>query len=848
MMKLLATDISSPSGTASYDAQRVYSTMFPSPPVQVSIMVSSKSTAPIINVHEMDLSTPLTAAARSVSESLDNITMKYQHACTNISYTSFFTTVGMVPQWPAFPKLHNITEEILSSVFEETFFNAAGTSMLAIASVATCNSQTVTTACVGSDSYCDPVQDLQNDLLDFVNNALPASAEGAELEAQVISLPLIYEASMAGIDSTMDISTATFPIALLVLGIMLCNARLLLLPILTIVGVLGSSILLVYPIASATQVSTSATSLMIAVALAMSIDYALFILSRLMTELRSGHEMAMAIDITLRTSGRTVLVSGSCLTLCFLTMLVVPVSAISTMGLAAAFTVVFAVLVSLTLTPVLLLSFPRFFGSTRLCGLSVDSCCCTKDTSCCAKETDWCQKMSAAATPCSWWPSRGLWAALGERVQRCPWVVLVLVVMIGVAVPFVIKLVEFKYTIGMLPMLPSSDSTTGALDALQDSFGTGAIFPSKLIVVPPEKTSMTDVKSQWLNASCAALEQIASAVNVDGYPMTLSNFTGIMTIGGRCVSDIGERAGGLSAEQILVNLINGAFNFNNADSTATEISISLKIDPFSTEGQEWITQMRTAMDAATQIGSVTVGAFYLTGTGPQQMDAANATFAAFPLLIGLVVVVIIVVFGLAFKSVVVPIRAAITVIWMLVLTFGAASFAYPGAIFWMSPCIAFAVVVGLGLDYDVFFMETVMENVHRQGMNANEAVLAALESTGNLISAAGVIMAIAFAALLLGSTPALYQIGFFLVVGVIIDCFISTKLVIPGLMALLPSTVNLWPTKPNAEAASGTKVQRTTSAPMMERLVDCGPIMRTFSKQHGKNASPAEPPLGDANV
>jgi len=144
---------------------------------------------------------------------------------------------------------------------------------------------------------------------------------------------------------------------------------------------------------------------------------------------------------------------------------------------------------------------------------------------------------------------------------------------------------------------------------------------------------------------------------------------------------------------------------------------------------------------------------------------------------------------------------------MLAIVFGGAVFIYQngalqwlglaafqpegGALFWMSPCIAFSVVVGLGLDYDVFFTESVIE-AYDGGATAREAVITALAHTGNVICAAGVIMAIAFGALLFGSS-ALNQIAFLLCFGVLIDCFITTKLIIPAICGLLSTKANFWP-------------------------------------------------------
>ena len=120
------------------------------------------------------------------------------------------------------------------------------------------------------------------------------------------------------------------------------QVRLLLVPLLCIVCTLAAAILTMYPVSRAMTVSGQAPSLMVASALAMSIDYSLFLLSRFAEEVQAGHGAARAVEIMLATSGHTVAVSGGTLTLCFLGMILMPVHAIQTMGLAAAITVVYA--------------------------------------------------------------------------------------------------------------------------------------------------------------------------------------------------------------------------------------------------------------------------------------------------------------------------------------------------------------------------------------------------------------------------------------------------------------------------------------------------------------------------
>jgi len=114
------------------------------------------------------------------------------------------------------------------------------------------------------------------------------------------------------------------------------------------------------------------------------------------------------------------------------------------------------------------------------------------------------------------------------------------------------------------------------------------------------------------------------------------------------------------------------------------------------------------------------------------------------------------------------------------------------ALFWLSPTITLAILVGLGLDYDIFLMDSVMEH-WQEGKDARSAVIAALDQAGTIISAAGIIMFLAFSAMLASTTPMLNQVGFMLCVGVLLDCFVTTKVTIPTLMALVPDNANFWP-------------------------------------------------------
>mmetsp|Transcript_28884 Transcript_28884/g.70314 ORF Transcript_28884/g.70314 Transcript_28884/m.70314 type:complete len:881 (+) Transcript_28884:59-2701(+) len=844
-MKQLDTGVNPPPGSLSYDAKGKLQDAFGVPPVMLTALVRSRSGAPIINVtshgppylhlpsnlpippyspiadilHKLNLSsnissgnTPLSPAARNISRDLLERSLTLKGTCKT-SFASFWDVNTLARTFPALVEAFGLFSE-------HTLFNGNGSSTLMVTTITDCGGKPVDNVCVGHDDYCQPIQTLTDQFKDYAS----AYAAHDDLQILITSFPEISLAVLGGISSTLDASTMTLPVALLVLAIMLANARLLLCTLVNIACCIAATILVMYPVSLCTDVSSEAPSLMIAVALALSIDYSLFLLSRFSEEVSAGQTVEAAVDIMLATSGHTVLVSGTTLCLCFLGMLCIPVSTISSMGLAAAVTVTMAIGLALTLSPALLLTFPVFFTSSRTFGLTLDGCCRAASSPADAplahlsgsltaeghaNEAEPPPETSSTHDPVAdealsspFKPRaapRGCWARVGSWSQRFS--ILILLAAVGIVVPFGIVLPSFDYVEGVLPMLPHDNDATVAFVALQQSFGVGTVFPNTLLLRPPKGTDVAS--AAWLEKACASLHRVARDVSnsladkdID-YAMSFSDFTGLMVQHGVCTAAL------VDAFPPVGKLLSSRYVSNGA----TKVSVSLKLNPFTRDGQQWIKAVRDAL--AHESERPEVGTLVLSGIGPEQMDGADATFHAFPLMILVTLLIVTVVIGVAFQSVIVPIRAVICIVWMLAIVFGAAILIYQkgalewlgipafqpqgGALFWMSPCIAFSIVVGLGLDYDVFFTESIVE-AYDKGATAKEAVVEALAHTGNIICAAGIVMAIAFGALMFGSS-ALNQIAFLLCFGVLIDCFVTTKLIIPAVCSLLSTKKNFWPRK-----------------------------------------------------
>jgi putative drug exporter of the RND superfamily len=115
------------------------------------------------------------------------------------------------------------------------------------------------------------------------------------------------------------------------------------------IGLLGISLATAF-----TELSSTTTSLAAMLGLAVGIDYALFIVSRYRTNVVDGMEMEAAVGHAGGTSGSAVVFAGSTVAIALAALSVCGIPFLTAMGLAAAGTVVFAVLIALTLVPALL--------------------------------------------------------------------------------------------------------------------------------------------------------------------------------------------------------------------------------------------------------------------------------------------------------------------------------------------------------------------------------------------------------------------------------------------------------------------------------------------------------------
>jgi RND superfamily putative drug exporter len=188
----------------------------------------------------------------------------------------------------------------------------------------------------------------------------------------------------------------------------------------------------------------------------------------------------------------------------------------------------------------------------------------------------------------------------------------------------------------------------------------------------------------------------------------------------------------------------------------------------------------------------------LGGLAPEERDFVHAVYGNFPYVLGFVVLLTILLLMRAFRSLLLPIKAALLNLVSLGAAYGIIVFIFQNGhgsqaiwnvpathsiIPWI-PLMIFAFLFGLSMDYEVFMLTRMREAYDETG-DTNAAVALGLARTGKLVTSAALVLMFAF--FVLSSSPGvdIKQFGIGLAAGIIFDATVIRALLVPALMRLM---------------------------------------------------------------
>jgi len=568
--------------------------------------------------------------------------------------------------------------------------------------------------------------------------AKPAEAAGLEVQTggqlgQKVSKPSTESSELIGIIAAMLILTFTFGtvVAMLV-------------PIITAIFALLTTLAIIRILGHVVTVPTVAPTLATMIGLGVGIDYALFIVTRHLRGLNDGLEMDESIARAAATSGGAVFFAGCTVTIALVSLAVAGIPLVTTMGLMAAIAVVVAVIAALTLLPAALALLGPRIGSLRV-----------------------------RRPPSEEQARTGMWSRWANEIAKFP--AIAGLAALAILIPLSIPLLSLN--LGQQDTAALSTSTTArqAYDLISQNFGPGTNGPLIIAVslgspakAPSSASGSSGSSSSGSSSSSSQSDARAGDPRLATLQKDISSTPGVAAVTPIQIDQAGTSA--------FFNVIS---KHGPAEDQTTHLVDTLRESVIP--GAEKGTNMRADVGGSTAAYD----------------DLASKISSKLPLQIVVVIALSFLLLVLAFRTVVIPPQAAL----MNVLSIGA-SYGVLTAVFqygWLShviglqgavpivsyvPLFMFAILFGLSMDYEVFLVSQIEEHVHA-GEDNRSSVVSGLVTSARVITAAAAIMVFVFGSFVLNGDPTIKQFGVGLAVAVILDATVVRCLLVPALMLLM---------------------------------------------------------------
>ncbi|MFB7414336.1 MMPL family transporter [Streptomyces sp. NPDC056121] len=512
------------------------------------------------------------------------------------------------------------------------------------------------------------------------------------------------------------------------------------LPLLTAIIGVGIGVSGIAALGSVLNLSGTTSTLAMMIGLAVGIDYALFIVSRYRAEIAEGREPEEAAGRAAGTAGSAVVFAGLTVIVALAGLSVVNIPMLTKMGLAAAATVAIAVLIALTMIPALL-GFAGKRALRRKDRKNLKSRADSKD----GKDRGLTKPGASHGTTDAESTKPNLGTRWARLVLRRP----VTVLLIGVLGLGAVAVPATSLELGLPDEGASAPDTTQrkAYDLLSESFGAGFNGPL-MVTVDTGGTKDAAAAAKTVGTSLAKVDGVAAVTPASVNP---AGDTAIITV----VPTTGP-----------------------SDHRTEEL-------------------VRTIRSKASGLEADTKSDVLVTGQTAMTIDFSQTLDDALLPYLGLVVGLAFLLLMLVFRSVLVPLKAALGFLLSVAAALGAVVAVFqwgwladvvgvdqPGPIMSMMPIFMIGVVFGLAMDYEVFLV-TRMREAYVHGARPAEAVVTGFKHGGRVVGAAAVIMISVFSGFIMENDDMIKMMGFGLAIAVFFDAFVVRMAIVPAVLALL---------------------------------------------------------------
>lgn len=553
-------------------------------------------------------------------------------------------------------------------------------------------------------------------------------------------------------------------------------------PLVTAIVAVGVSMLGLFSLSQAIDLTNTAPVLAVMLGLAVGIDYSLFIINRYRTYVIDGYETQTASGRAIATAGSAVIFAAATVVIALAALAVVQIPFMTVMGLAAAATVAIAALVAITLIPALLGIFRLHIFSRK-----------TRKAILAQRKKGIVHHEDVS--------HKTLWYRLGEKIVKYRKSVLIgaLAVVALLAWP----MAHLQLGLPTDEVAAKGTSQRQAYELLAKGFGDG--YNGPLLLVVEGLPTVTDedkaaVRQQVVAEYQKQLAAKAAELGVSPEQLQMSMTPQQLAEGQVALEQqveqyapyiqlqkVAERASDIEGvDKALAALV-------TENGTKGVIQITPTTGPSDEQTKELVATFRNDETLA-KLADTQELTFGVTGTTAIQIDINKKLADALPVYLIVVVGLSFIILMIAFRSVLIPIKATLGFLLSVAAMFGAlvAVFQWgwlgitdaPGPIVSFIPIIAIGILFGLAMDYE-FFLVSGMQEAFHYTKNAKRAVVDGFAIGSRVVVAAALIMVSVFAGFIGNHDSTIQSIGFALALGVFIDAFIVRLIIVPIVMSYM---------------------------------------------------------------
>ena len=540
---------------------------------------------------------------------------------------------------------------------------------------------------VGLSASDGPVESLVpklHELASSLENQLKAQYPGIHLELTG-EIPLNFDIRKTSAHDVQHGESLVIPATLILLMIAFGSVVAAFIPLAVGQLAIATTLAIASFLAQRWHLSILVQNLATMLGLGLGIDYALLMVSRFREALCAGHDGPTASAMAAHQAGRTLLISASTVAIGFLALLMVPISEIRSIGIAGFLVAGLSVLLTNTLVPSALALLGPRINLGRL---------------------PFTPKLDSDRTG----RAECRWRKWGVVIVAHPWLALAIA-----GAPLLLLAWQVTRLDTSLPKgdwLPAATESVHALHTLRDIDRGGVVESLRLIVeLPTDSIAQTD-------AGWSAIDRLSKRIASDP----------------RCYKVISITTIADGNRDSLLNLSRETRrSFLSSDGKAALVEVVPAASVSLRQQVDWVRELRKT--GAPSLSGVPGATLLVGGIPALNADYETIVRDRFPMVMALVVGGTLIALLCGFRSIFAAVKAIVLNLFSVAASFGAlvlvfqdgygsSLFGVPGgtgSIFPLVPIVAFAIVFGLSMDYEVFLVARVLE-ARRAGLSELEAI------------------------------------------------------------------------------------------------------------------------------